>query len=352
MKYKTNCIWCIFTLTLFLWNKSYAQNKDYTEYHRLINKAEFCYFNLYNVDSSIKYYNIAFQSYDYVFIRDALNASQIAFYYKDPHYSVFIKKAVSVGFNIKYIDSFPIFKASRSLINSSLRKECDSIYETYLKKIDRKSLSKVIEAFIFDQQKKITKHTEYEKIKSILIKDIIHSIESKKVPTEKNIGLFDEELFKRKILDSNMFKYMTDLYQCADYFHDKNLDFCSDYLYIILIHNFDTYPLLEPYFHQLIANGDLHPRTIGLLFDNMYRVSLEYKYNAALYKIAQSYFSLNYFTKAELLIKYKKESFATDITINKNRASYGINTIEIDRIKETYEQKYGFRFRYGFNKHL
>jgi hypothetical protein len=331
---------------------TFSQTNNYKEYHHLINRAECFYFKLYNVDSSLKYYKLAFEKYNFVFIRDALNASQIAFFNNEPqHWKYFIKKAVSVGFNVKYLDSFPIFKGKYKL-SVELKNECDSIYECYLKKIRQKNLANVVNMYIIDQQDKNKETSVYKKTQKKLMEQILNLIQLNEMPTEQNIGIFDEELFQRNILDSNMFQYMINRYKHTDYFKGKKLEFCSEYLYIILIHNFDAYSIIEPFFEQLIINGDIHPRTAGLLFDNMFRVNLEYQSNYKLYKIDKEYYDLNYFTKFELMYKYKKKPIVSENIINQTRKKWGINTLEIDQIKESQEVKYGFRFRHGFNKHL
>ena len=96
-------------LLFFLSISCLSQSKNYFVYHSLINKAEELFFVQNKLDSSLYYYEKVFSDYDFIFVKDLVNASQIAFYSKKP-YKKYIKQAFEQGLKIGYLSEIPLFK--------------------------------------------------------------------------------------------------------------------------------------------------------------------------------------------------------------------------------------------------
>ena len=96
-------------LFILLSTFSYAQ-ENYNVYHQKINKAEQLYFIENKVDSALYQYDKAFEEYSFNFLRDLVNAAQIAKLNKKPNairaYKTFLEIRSSffiIEIFIKYI---------------------------------------------------------------------------------------------------------------------------------------------------------------------------------------------------------------------------------------------------------
>lgn len=80
---KTLLIICWIPIFLVYTKNTQAQHEltnspNYYEYHKLVNKAEYFYFILNNVDSSFYYYQTAFTNFEFAFARDCIIAAQLS----------------------------------------------------------------------------------------------------------------------------------------------------------------------------------------------------------------------------------------------------------------------------------
>ena len=107
----------IFLVIAFLMSSSYlkANNKiicdtTYLEYHELINQAERYYFLNSNVDSSLAYYDKAFEQYSFIFLKDLVNAAQICVYERKLKFREYLLKGFKFGLQIKHLNHFPLLK--------------------------------------------------------------------------------------------------------------------------------------------------------------------------------------------------------------------------------------------------
>lgn len=84
----------LFSINLYCYNQN-----NYFIYHNKINDAEILYFMENEVDSSLAIYDEVFNTYEFVFLKDLLNAAQIAVYNKRD-YEKYLLKSFEFGFKI------------------------------------------------------------------------------------------------------------------------------------------------------------------------------------------------------------------------------------------------------------
>jgi hypothetical protein len=93
---------------LFILLHSFANGKDYTLYHNYINLAEYHLVNN-RIDSVFYYYDKAFSDYDYIFVKDALIAAQVAWKLKDAGKTrMYLLKGAESGLRTDCINKIPI----------------------------------------------------------------------------------------------------------------------------------------------------------------------------------------------------------------------------------------------------
>lgn len=318
------------------------KNTTYIVYHNLVNQAEEHFFLNNNVDSSLHFYNKAFDNYDYIFLRDLMNATQIAYFSNRP-YKKYLYRAFEFGlepWHIKKIDLFsPI---ADSLLSSS---EFQSVYESgrtvYLSKIDFDYLLDIYVMKIQDQLNK--RKDNYTDFKREDLKTLKTRISDRGYPGSKYLGVDCSTIFSEigrpeDDYDSKKLEYSDIL----GYSSPDSSSLSSTIAMYLLIHNQCAFLELEHWFYQAVLEGEIHPREVGLLYDNMYRnVNDPNKYPCRYPNPYVGMFILNNLFRHE---KYQ----LTDEKINALRRKWFVCDIEVDRAKARYASKFGFRVRYGF----
>ena len=111
--------------------------QDYTIYHKTINIAEEEFFIKNNSERALQLYDSIFNQYDFVFVKDILNAAQIAKSSKKP-FRQFLNKGFELGLKIDHLKEYPLLDDYYKWIykNQQLKKEYDTLRKQYLKKID------------------------------------------------------------------------------------------------------------------------------------------------------------------------------------------------------------------------
>jgi len=89
--------------------KSFSQKINYLDYHVSINKAEELFFMEKKTDSSLFYYEKAFTEFDFIFVKDLINASQIAAFTNKP-YQKYIIRGFDYGLKLSHLENYPLFK--------------------------------------------------------------------------------------------------------------------------------------------------------------------------------------------------------------------------------------------------
>src|SRR6188472_4413618 len=97
-----------FYLLLIVSFKSFSQKTNYIDYHITINKAEELFFLEQKTDSALFYYDKAFKEYDFIFVKDLVNAAQIAIFSNKP-YQKYLERGFYYGLKPSHLDNFPLF---------------------------------------------------------------------------------------------------------------------------------------------------------------------------------------------------------------------------------------------------
>ncbi|NHN26127.1 hypothetical protein FIA58_010605 [Flavobacterium jejuense] len=316
---------------------SYSQkNNNYFEYHKLINKAEYCFLVSKNKDSSLFYYDKCFNEFDFIFVKDAVNAAQIAYFTKKD-YKKYLIKGFEHGLKIEHLKLIKLFDKEIKKISddSFLNEEYLNKRKIYLKTIDLDYLNIIYEYGVQDQiDKSLYERKEYERKRKIAFSKIEKTIRKRGFPGDKLLGIADSTVYK----DSK--SKLKDFYKrIEDYDFLKKYFVCGDELlsqkmiYLLLIHNFCSYNNLDNIWLSEIKNGNIHPRDVALIYDNLYR-----SYSCEKPTIP---------FKNNLYVNYDKYSTISD-KINKKRKELFMNSLEIDDLKKTFEKEYGFKFFWGF----
>ncbi len=320
-------------LLLTLINTAKSQKKDYRSYHRKINKAEKFFFIEQKADSALYLYEEVFQKYNFIFVKDLINASQIALYTEKP-YLKYIKQGFTHGLKIEHLKQYPLFSSIYETL--LLDKELHEVYKkeraTYLKQIDFDYLELIYMLAIKDQKEKHKKKNYKQKNKEITDK-LIKLTLKKGFPGDKTIGIDNSTAFKEIGKSYKDLKNRTKNNKTLWYMSLQNNSLSSKYPLVILVHNPCAYLQYKDTLYKEMIKGNIHPRDIGLIYDNTYRFK-------QCKKSLKGAFFLNMFTSYTNL--------KNDILTNKLRADLYITSLEIDDKKKEYEQKHGFKLFSGF----
>nr|WP_315146733.1 hypothetical protein [uncultured Flavobacterium sp.] len=329
---------------LILTTSLFAQNRDYIGYHKNINKAEALFFMENKTDSALFYYEKVFKDYDFIFVKDLVNAAQIAVYSKKP-YRKYIEQGFEQGLKLSHLENFPLFHKLLPILNKD--KNLLEIYnikrKEYIKKIDFKYLDWIYKMAIKDQQNKHEKYkinmSKYNDVLLPFTNRLIDSIVKKGFPGDRLLGVGDSTIFKE------IGKPYLDLYEQRK--KDKRLFYMNSdekilsqhWPQIIFVHNNCSYFLYESIFLNEIKKGNIHPRDVGLIYDNVIRYKSQLPNYCDGVKIKGAYL-LNIFTDYT--------NYSNKKQTNAMRNALNIVPIEVDAMKREYEVKYGFKLFTGF----
>ncbi len=318
-----------------------GKNKDYSNYHMSINKAEELFFVHKQVDSALYYYDQVFNDYDFIFVKDLINAAQIAAFSNRP-YQHYIEQGFEHGLKINHLKEYQLLK--KIYTNSSKNKKLLEVYDInrkkYLNKIDFKYLDLIYKLAIKDQQNKHSKssNSTYRKQVYEITQSIKDSIKKRGFPGDRMIGISDSTIFKE------INKPHKDLYNQRK--QDKRLWYMiSDEKYlnakhtmVIFLHNPCSYHKYKDLLYTEMLKGNIHPRDIGLLHDHVY--SYRQTMRAGCDNKKNQVYQLNEFA-----------NYPKDIILEKTnemRKELFIVSIDVDKRKKEYEKAYGFKLFSGF----
>jgi hypothetical protein len=318
------------------------QTPNYEIYHSYINKAEELFFIDNKADSSLYFYRKAFSEFDFAFVKDPLNAAQIAYFCNQP-FEEYLIKGFENGLKVSHLSSIKLFNTIYDDLsnNKSLQDNYKISREKYIKKLDYNYLSYLYEKAINDQIDK--KKDNYDAIKFKNLEDWLTRIRLKGFPSAKIIGIDDENIFREtgkpeKDIDQLKIKYSNTLNHLTT--DDEILS--SSFIMIILVHNQCSFQELKNIFGELVKKGEIHPREVGLLYDNQFRTSINKpNYRCQVPRPVDGLFYLNMFCQYNKLDCSKQQS-------DMIRKKWFVVSLTVDEAKKEYEQKYGFRLSYGF----
>jgi hypothetical protein len=338
---KNNLTIIIFFTIQFVAN---CQDINYYDYHDYINKAEQHYFIDNNVDSSLYYYQKAFAEFDYVFVKDPLIAAQVAFYNNKP-FEEYLFKGFKVGLRIEHLSEIKLFEPiyDKLNLNETLQAEYRKRRKLYLESIDFSYRLQMSKMFIADQKDK--HKNDYERIKFDKMGELLKLINSKGFPGAKIIGIDDNKMFSEIgkpefEADSIFKKYGKDL-KHLPYLSLDEETLSTKFIMVILFHNKCSYSELEKSIDNLIARGEVHPREIGIIYDNMFINNRNVKFQCKRPDQDSVVLRLNPFGNYAPVNNIQEK-------VDSLRKSWHIVPLSVDMAKKYYEKEFGFKLSFGF----
>ncbi len=350
--------WVRLAVTVFLaqFNPStglFAQ--DYRLYHTLINNAEKCFFRERNTDSAFLYYDEAFGRFDFAFASDCFMAVQIAIFNNDPRCTAYIIKAYKNGIRPQHWKYSSI--TSKLIQDSASYKQqeylCSQYRSVYLKRIHKLSLQHAIRHVSEDQwEKNELPVVQYAAKLNKHIDFIYNSAEISNFPGEKNIGIDQSEIMAELGSPSMDYLSMFDVYKNHNVTQGQ-FNVCEECIaqtmvFPLLVHHPCIYNILLPQLASLILTGQIHPREVAMLFDNILRFNVAnkmYKYFDIFY--CRYDYIANSVYKNNIFVDYGQVAYSSK-AIDSMRQKLFINPLSIDSVKKTYKNKYGFKVSFGF----
>lgn len=328
-----------------------AQETDYTKYHDYINQAEHFYFIEQRYDNAFEIFDNVFDSFDFVFLKDCVNAAQLAYIQGKP-YKKYIYKGFENGLKLSMFE----FKLRPSKFLQNMKKELDADPQTaieyeirrpkYLARINKKMLSYIMDEYFTDQVNKNKPYSEYNPYKKKVIDKIISLINEEGFPGSRLVGVQDATVFEELGHPNRDFIHRRDkkmgLKGLKDYRPgERNLT--TMYVITILVHIPCAYQILEDLFLGEVKKGNIHPREVGMIYDNLYRFGKPYhklecrKYDSRV----DGWFNLNLFAD-HIVLNYDKAY------TNQLRASWHIAPLELDQKKKEYAIEHEMCLFWGF----
>ena len=254
---------------LILLKPEIGKGQLYEEYHQLILKAEDYYFLHNNVDSALANYQKCFETFDFVFARDAVNAFQIA--YREQHpIEYFLKTAFESGVSPSILSSI---RALTEFTQDSLPKlEIIQDYELYrsryLDRINVKCLNQIYRLGIKDQYTKyFPDRTETGPLFKLALEYGL--------PGEKNCGIEELGIHEELGRGAEDFLHLRDSIsegksRSIRYYSLEKNSLLMHIPIVIMLHDYCTYKYFEKDLHQAYLEGFIHPREVALIYDNAF----------------------------------------------------------------------------------
>ena len=237
-------LWC----NLFFSYNSFSQ-ENYFKYHRLINKAEEQFFIKKNIDSTLYFYNEVFTSYNFIFVKDLVNAAQIAYFSKKP-YRQYIEQGFEYGLKTDHLRHIPLFKTIYKQLSTDkkLKKIYSLRHSEYLSRINTDYLDYVYKIGFMDQRGRFMDRKIYEKKQKSILKSLSDSIAKKGFPGDRVIGIADSTIFKQ--LGSkkpDFYDRVKPHKELWNYFSCNEIELTEKIPVLVLINNFSSYDKLKNY---------------------------------------------------------------------------------------------------------
>jgi hypothetical protein len=315
---------------------------NYFVYHEYINKAEFAFFLNNNVDSALCYYDIAFSQFQFVFVHDVVNAAQMAFYSKRP-YEKYLKRGFKHGLKLEHLKNIPLFKDEYKRLNNEteLTNAYSNSRKEYLKTIDFDYLNWLYNLAVDDQNDKDLPNMQYDIMLEKNLYKLIKKIESNGFPSRKTIGIDDSTIFK-EVGNANLDISVKKLkYKNLSYMRTSDECLSSDFALIFLVHHPCSYSKIEHILLAEIKKGNIHPREVGLVYDNLFRFKDSRSQICPMMMNKNSVYRLNAFTN------YKPLNYSEN-QIDSLRRQLNIVPLKIDKIKKEFETTKKFKLFWGF----
>lgn len=306
--------------------------KNYFQYHEWVNKAEALYFFENKIDSSLYYYDKTFEAFEaFIFVKDLLNAAQIAKFNKK-EYKHYIEKSFKYGLKLENLSSVPLLKEDIKQYQDS------EIYRLsrseHVQKLDVAYLDYIQKLAVEDQFRKYDKNTYRHYLRDRRFQ-LRKKIFEKGFPSDRVIGLNDDSIFKELGLQDNYSEMTVKSKRNKKGFAFHEIEeriFGNEYIIPFILHlGCPTDLLSHKEYLAEIKKGNLHPRDLALIYDT----SLQLPYSCTLN-------NGHYYTK--------QHDFNGDLNVeeaNKLRKELYMVSYELDLKKKAYEKENNFRLFYG-----
>lgn len=277
---------------------------DYSRYFDQILRIEEATSNE-NFDESLRLYHELFEQYEYVFVRDAYNACQIAALTKHISFSDFFFQCAKSGVRLNLLlhntHISTLYKSDSSTLNSLFLNG----YTIYSERLDTSLRNEFTNRFENEQKNKGKKN--YREICTDNFTRIYELAKQNRFPGENIIGT------------------------------DANLE--NSFVLATLLHYPYSYTLLEPYLWKAVQSGQAQPQMILYLYSfNQTRTSI-------LYDSSIPVDTVNF--KHCYNIAFGKKS--DDITeVNRQRKTRQIFSVETEKKLQNVASKYRIDYRYGY----
>gem|GEM_PF-2025043 len=339
--------------------------QDYALYHKSVNNAEITFFLEQDTISAIKAYDSVLNAFDFVFLRDVLNAAQIAALKDDSVHALnFIYKGTANGLEKEDLCIYPLLEPYyEKLDNKTIQRQ----KKLYFSRIDSLLLKDWLMRYAHEQASKNSGHLwKHDSISFVDIlvnntNELKNAIERGKFPGDKRIGIARNNY--KAVFGNDSFDllniYYYNYYNAPLIFRDQ-FEITESNLYqllpiISLLHDPCAIEILNRNIDVLITSGEMHPRDYALICDwtHEYNKWSDFK----LYKIAGDRCSVLYpginspvffnvtiprlWSPIVQLGYYRNE-------INSLREKYYIVPIEVDLEKYRVQQTTKMIFYSGF----
>ena len=183
----------LFSISLY----SQEFKTDYFFYHNQINKAETFLYKENNVDSCFYYYDKTFKEFDFIFVKDLVNAAQIAKLNKK-EYKKYIIQGFENGLKLNHLESFLIFKKEVSSLqkDKELLAKYNEGRKKYLARIDFEYLDKVYNIVIGESVNRYLRKENYIHKLEYEFSVLSGLIKKKGFPGDRLLGIADSTIFR------------------------------------------------------------------------------------------------------------------------------------------------------------
>lgn len=342
-KYSMKFSFLLFILLLPIVQYGQEEQKNYEIYHKYINEAEIAFFKENNFGEAIDNYKKAFEEFDFVFVKDVVNAIQIS-EFCNLESEEFLLKGFENGLKLDHLKKIELLKLKviEWELNADILSSYQTLREKYVNKINYKLLLELYDRSMKDQVSKNLKQTEYDRYKKDDVFWIRKKIREVGFPGQKIVGIGDENIFSNIDKPNFDFNERKKSFNNIDYFSIDEKLLSMKLPIIILIHNQCAYNELVDSFKDLVRKGEIHPREVGLLHDNVSRNINSRSYRCSKKPKLKECFYLNLFAN------YGQLTPELRVKINSNRSKWQITSIELDELKKKYESDFGFQLFWGF----
>jgi hypothetical protein len=343
--------WIIVTLCVLCSLPIKSQNQqnvveNYWNYHNLIGKAEIAFYLNNDIDSCLYYYNQAFNTFDFNYVHDLVNAAQIACF-SEKEYKPFIYKGLHYGLKSSHLKQIPIItEIIREIEDFEKTTEYKVIRQNYLSGLNFDYLSWIYDLGIEDQIAK--NKAEYDVFTLNYINKLIEKIKEYGFPSNRVIGIECSTVFSEAKRDETDLATRITPYPRLSYFITDDAILSNHFIMVLLHHRDCSYTELKNIMLEEISKGNLHPREFGFIHDRQSQVAMEI-WNKLHSNCPILIKEDGVFRIGGVLLSSDIDKIAcSQGKVNALRAKYNIVPLEVDEMKRGFEKGHGFKLFWGF----